>query len=76
MVYSWWRSSRQRTLPPHAAHSFLMTLAFGVFLQAVFSYFAGRCRFFCHGGSQVWVKEKVGETGAGAFDSDPPRVPP
>lgn len=30
--------------------------------------------FFCQGGSQVWVKEKVGETGAGAFDLDPPRV--
>ena len=41
---------------------FLMTLVFGVFLQAAFSYFAGRCRFFCKGGSQVWVKEKVGET--------------
>lgn len=53
-----------------------MTPAFGVFLQAVFSYFAGRCRFFCQGGSQVQVKEKAGETGAGAFDLDPPRVSP
>lgn len=46
-------------------YCFLMTPVFGVFLQAVFSYFAGRCRFFCEGGSQVLVKEKVGETGGG-----------
>lgn len=62
-------------LPPHAALGFLMTPAFRVFLHAVFSHFAGRCIFFCQGGSQVWAKEKVGETGRGrAFDMDPPRV--
>ena len=41
-------------------------LRLGVFLQPVFSYSAGRCRFFCQGGSQVWVREKVGgERGMG-----------
>ena len=38
-----------------------------VFLQPVFSYSAGRCRFFCQGGSQVWVREKVGVNGGGGF---------
>lgn len=44
-------------------HCFLMTLAFGVFLQAVLSYFAGRCRFFLPGWVSGVNKEKVGETG-------------
>ena len=61
LVQSWCRSSRQRPPSPHAALCFLMTSAFEVFLHLVFYYFAGGCSFpfFCQGGSQMWVKEKV-----------------
>lgn len=30
--------------------------------------------FFCQDGSQVWVKEKIGEMRVGAFDMEPSRL--
>lgn len=44
----WWSGSAAAisALFPLMQHCFLMTPEFGIFLQAVLSYFAGRCRIF------------------------------
>lgn len=56
VVYSW---RRQRALPPNTALLFLDDSYVWGISQAVFSHFAGRCRFFIFFG-QGWVSG-VGE---------------